>query len=42
MLHPELFDKLEYIARVLRRCEEPFGGLQVTGAVVIILTLCSG
>ena len=29
MLSPELFDKLEYIARRIRRNEKPFGGIQL-------------
>jgi len=29
MLSPELFDKLEYIARAVRRNEMPFGGIQL-------------
>lgn len=29
MLTPELFDKLEYIARTLRRNSQPFGGIQL-------------
>ena len=33
MIHPNLFDKLENIARILRRNELPFGGIQL---------ICSG
>jgi ATP-dependent DNA helicase PIF1 len=33
MIHPALFDKLENIARILRRNEKPFGGIQI---------ICSG
>ena len=29
MLSAELFDKLEYIARVVRHCDSPFGGIQL-------------
>lgn len=29
MLDGQLFDQLEYIARVLRKCDYPFGGIQV-------------
>lgn len=29
MLTPELFDKLNEIAKITRRCDEPFGGLQL-------------
>ncbi len=29
MINPELFDKLEAIARKIRNCDEPFGGIQV-------------
>ena len=29
MLSPTLFDKLEQVARVIRRCEKPFGGIQL-------------
>lgn len=29
MLDPELFDKLEYIARILRKSTKPFGGIQL-------------
>ena len=29
MLSPELFDKLEYLARVIRRNNKPFGGIQI-------------
>jgi ATP-dependent DNA helicase PIF1 len=29
MLSPELFDKLEYIARTVRKNERPFGGIQL-------------
>ncbi|KAI0662490.1 PIF1-like helicase-domain-containing protein, partial [Cubamyces menziesii] len=30
----ELFDKLEYVGRQLRKCELPFGGIQVAGRVL--------
>lgn len=29
MLSPDLFDKLEEIARIVRTCDEPFGGIQL-------------
>lgn len=29
MIHPDLFDKLEKIARILKRVPKPFGGIQV-------------
>lgn len=29
MLTPELFDKLEQIARSIRNCDKPFGGIQI-------------
>ncbi len=29
MIEGELFDKLEHIARIVRRSERPFGGIQV-------------
>ena len=29
MLDGQLFDQLEYVARVLRKCDYPFGGIQV-------------
>ena len=29
MLNPELFDKLEYVARRIRRNDKPFGGIQL-------------
>lgn len=29
MLNPELLDKLEELARKIRRCDKPFGGIQV-------------
>lgn len=31
MLSAELFDKLDYIARAIRKQPEPFGGIQVSG-----------
>ena len=32
MLDPDLFDKLEYIARVVRRDQRPFGGIQIVAS----------
>ena len=29
MISGELFDKIEYVARAVRQCEKPFGGIQV-------------
>lgn len=29
MMNPELFDKLETLSRKIRRCEKPFGGIQI-------------
>lgn len=29
MISGELFDKIEFVARAVRRCERPFGGIQV-------------
>ena len=29
MLHPDLFDKLENLARVIRKNDNPFGGIQL-------------
>jgi len=29
MMTPELFEKLDEVARILRKCQEPFGGLQM-------------
>jgi ATP-dependent DNA helicase PIF1 len=29
MLNPDIFDKIENLARILRNCDKPFGGIQV-------------
>lgn len=29
MLDPDIFDKLEILARKIRKCDEPFGGIQI-------------